>query len=117
MRWILCIICLQVHIAYARDLTGEYKNSPLHGWFESLKSGNGLCCSFADGQTLGDVDWDIKDDHYRVFLGRWIDVPDRAVIKDPNLYGQAVVWPMYSTYADGHKEISSIRCFIPGSGT
>jgi hypothetical protein len=41
----------------ARD-DGRFVNSPLKPWFDRLASGKGLCCSFADGVTLEDVDWD-----------------------------------------------------------
>ena len=38
------------------------------------------CCSDADGSVVSDVDWELKDGHYRVRLeGQWIDVPDDAV--------------------------------------
>ncbi len=65
--------------ATARD-DGRYANSPLKPWFDSLRSGKGLCCSDADGSVVSDVDWESKDGHYRVRLeGQWIDVPDDAV--------------------------------------
>jgi hypothetical protein len=41
----------------ARD-DGRFANSPLKPWFDRLASGKGLCCSFADGATVQDVDWD-----------------------------------------------------------
>jgi hypothetical protein len=64
--------------ALARD-DGRYANSPLKSWFDRLASGNGLCCSFADGFRVDDVDWDAQDGHYRVRLnGEWIVVPDNA---------------------------------------
>ena len=95
--------------ATARD-DGRYAQSPLKPWFDSLRSGKGLCCSDADGSVVADVDWDSKDGHYRVRLdGQWIDVPDDAVITVPNRAGRTMVWPV--------KEASgiSIRCFLPGS--
>jgi hypothetical protein len=46
----------------------DWKNSPLHHWFDGLASKRGVCCSYADGGTLTDVEWDMKDSHYRVFL-------------------------------------------------
>lgn len=99
---------------HATDLSGTYKDSPLHSWFDTLKSGKGMCCSFADGLTLTDVDWDIRDDgHYTVKLDDgWHLVPDEAVITEPNKYGQAVVWP----YKDANGQWQ-IRCFIAGAGT
>jgi hypothetical protein len=99
-------------VAWPRDLNGRYANSPLKQWFDQLASRNGLCCSFADGFKIEDVDWDTQDGHYRVRLhGEWIVVPDPAVVTEPNRFGPAVVWP----YQDVHGN-TQIRCFIPGSG-
>jgi len=98
--------------AQARDLDGQHAADPLKPWFNSLKSEKGLCCSVADGKTVEDVDWDSKDGHYRVHLdGKWIDVPNDALVNVPNKFGQAVVWPM--TGEDG---TTTIRCFIAGAG-
>jgi len=82
--------------AAARDLDGRYANSPLKSWFESLHSSKGPCCSDADGTALSDVDWEAKDGHYRVRIeGQWWDVPDEAVIKEPNQAARTMVWPIY----------------------
>jgi hypothetical protein len=98
-------------VATARD-DGRYANSPLKSWFDSLKSGKGPCCSDADGSAVADVDWESKDGHYRVRLhGQWIDVPDDAVITEPNRAGRTMVWPMWGTVG------ITIRCFLPGSMT
>ena len=98
--------------ALGRDLDGRYKDSALHDWFEHLASGKGLCCSFADGFRVDNVDWDTQDGHYRVRLnGQWIVVPDNAVVTEPNKFGAAVVWPYMGT--DGQTQI---RCFLPGTG-
>src|SRR3954467_13424695 len=71
---------LSIGAALARD-DGRYANSPLKGWFDSLKSGRGPCCSDADGFAVSDPDWDLEGTHYRVRLdGEWIVVPDDAVI-------------------------------------
>ena len=95
----------------ARD-DGRYANSPLHAWFDQLASGRGLCCSFADGVKIENVDWDTQDGRYRVRLhGEWVYVPDTAVVTEPNRYGPAVVWPYMD--ADG---ATQIRCFLPGAG-
>jgi len=97
----------------ARDLDGRFVNSPLKPWFDHLASGKGLCCSMADGETVSDPDWDSKDGHYRVRLeGGWINVPDDAVITEPNRYGRTMVWPV--RYEGGG---TIIRCFMPGSMT
>ena len=80
--------------------------------------GNGVpCCDIADGQKVEDVDWDTSRDakgnvHYRVRLNKeWIDVPDDAVVNEPNRFGPAVVWP----YSDGDGK-TQVRCFLPGAG-
>ncbi|MBR0824571.1 hypothetical protein JQ596_03400 [Bradyrhizobium manausense] len=97
-------------LAQARD-DGRYANSPLKGWFESLRSkAGGPCCADADGTALDDVDWDTSDGHYRVrLMGEWIDVPNDAVITEPNRVGRTMVWPYY---VNGR---ALIRCFMPGS--
>ncbi len=108
------LVLIFIMPASARD-DGRYANSPLKPWFDSLKSGNGLCCSVADGVTIEDVDWDTggDDGNFRVRIeGKWWPVPDNAVIKVPNRFGPAVVWPLYY---DSH--VYAIRCFIPGAGT
>lgn len=103
-----------LHRAYARD-DGRFANSPLKTWFDQLASKKGLCCSFADGVKVENVDWQTTPDgqHYQVRLdGKWIDVPDAAVVTDPNRFGPAVVWP-YRDVMDGSTQI---RCFLPGAG-
>jgi hypothetical protein len=50
--------------------------------------------------------------HYRVRLdNKWVDVPDEAVITEPNRAGRTMVWPMR------FDEQISIRCFMPGTGS
>ena len=95
--------------AHARD-DGRYAKSPLKPWFDSLKSGKGLCCSDADGFAVSDPDWESIDGHYRVRLeGEWIVVPEDAVITEPNRFGRTMVWPIKGSLG------TSIRCFMPGS--
>ena len=98
-------------LAFARD-DGRYASDTLQHWFDNLTSSNGNCCSFADGLSISDVDWDTKGGHYRVRLhGEWIEVPNSSVETEPNRYGPAVVWPYMDT--DGR---IYIRCFLPGAG-
>ena len=109
---VLSLIAAAPASSYARD-DGRYAASPLKSWFDQLASGRGLCCSFADGFSIQDVDWDTGDGHYRVRLdGRWIDVPDVAVVTEPNRFGPAVVWPYHDT-----EGVTQIRCFMPGAGS
>jgi hypothetical protein len=98
--------------AQARDPDGRYANSPLKQWFDSLKSGKGPCCSDADGTAVSDVDWESSNGHYRVRVeGEWVEVPDDAVITEPNRVGRTMVWPIR-----GYGGLT-IRCFMPGSMT
>lgn len=104
------LLCLLAYPAGAHD-DGRYAGTPLKSWFDALSSGKGLCCSFADGVTIKDVDWDTDGGSYRVRLdGLWIAVPDNAVVTVPNKFGAAVVWP----YKDGDGAMQ-IRCFLPGT--
>jgi hypothetical protein len=91
---------------------GRYAGSPLKQWFDQLASGKGLCCSFADGVSVENVDWDTQNGRYRVRIqGQWLVVPDNAVVTEANRFGSAVVWPYQD--ADG---VTQIRCFLPGPG-
>ena len=120
LRILVCAIAIIAAPATARD-DGRFAGSPLKSWFDGLKSDKGLCCSFADGVSVEDVDWDTggkgqdtqsEGGHYRVRLnGQWVEVPDAAVVTVPNRFGMAVVWPYQDN--DG---VTQIRCFIPGSG-
>ena len=108
----LCMTVFVASNASARDSEGKYANSPLKTWFDQLASGKGLCCSFADGVSVQDVDWDTQNGRYRVRLhGEWVLVPKSAVVTEPNKFGPAVVWPYMDT--DG---ATQIRCFLPGAG-
>lgn len=111
------------HRAHARD-RGQFVNTStdLKAWFDGLRSGKGPCCSDADGSAISDSDWESKDGHYRVRVPRstipggknelvWVDVPDDAVITEPNRVGRTMVWPIY-----GYLGVS-VRCFMPGSMT
>ena len=105
------LAALSVGAVHARD-DGRYTNSPLKPWFDSLKSGKGPCCSDADGFALSDPDWESRNGHYVVRIdNEWIDVPDDAVITEPNRVGRTMVWPIKGSLG------ISIRCFMPGSMT
>lgn len=106
------LVLMLISGAFARDLDGRYAQSPLKSWFDSLKSGRGPCCSDADGSAVSDVDWESKGGHYRVRIkGQWHDVPDDAVITEPNRVGRTMVWPI-----EGYEGLT-IRCFMPGPMT
>jgi len=105
------LVALVSQSGHARD-DGRYANSPLKPWFDSLRSGKGPCCSDADGYAVADPDWESKSGHYRVRIeGEWVDVPDDAVITEPNKAGRTMVWPIKGWGG------MTIRCFMPGSMT
>lgn len=118
--WIIAILVSAA--GFPRDLDGRYANSAYSAWFNGLQSGKGPCCSFADGRSISDVDWDTKEIaepdgekklHYRVRVdGNWIVVPENALVTVPNRLGVAVVWPYIDTTG-----LLQIRCFMPGTGT
>ena len=105
MRYIVAFILLVSVPAFARD-DGRYAQSPLKAWFDSLKSKKGLCCAEADGR---DTEYDIRKDKYWVPVnGVWTQVPDEALLTEPNKVGRTMLWL---------DPLERIRCFIPGSGT
>jgi hypothetical protein len=102
------LLTLGSHLGHAHDPS----HPELKAWFDSLRSGKGPCCSDADGTAVSDVDWQSVNGHYRVRLdGEWIDVPDEAVITEPNRVGRTMVWPLRGYMG------TTIRCFMPGSMT
>jgi hypothetical protein len=111
MVCIALLLGLVSQVSHARD-DGRYANSPLKPWFDSLRSGKGPCCSDADGYAVSDPDWRSKEGHYQVRIeGEWYDVPDDAVITEPNRVGRTMVWPIKGWGG------MTIRCFMPGSMT
>lgn len=111
--------CGHFPVALGADANGQYatQNPKLHEWFDKLQSAGGsLCCSLTDGRTIDDPDIDYSGKMCKSAIcvrvdGQWLDVPDSAIVKVPNIYGRAVVWPM--TTAGGK---AYVRCFLPGAG-
>jgi hypothetical protein len=87
----------------------------LRAWFNALKSGKGPCCSDADGSVISDADWESGNGHYRVRIdGEWVNVPDEAVITEPNRVGRTMVWPirdgvggLYPLFHAGQHDLNS----------
>ena len=107
------LLAMASQIVQARD-RGQFANAnpDIKAWFDRLASRKGPCCSDADGSAVSDVDWETSGGHYRVRLeGEWIDVPEEAVITEPNRVGRTMVWPIR-----GYLGLT-IRCFMPGSMT
>jgi hypothetical protein len=107
------LVAVAAQVGHARDRGQFAGSSPeLRAWFEGLRSGRGPCCSDADGTAISDADWESKGGHYRVRIDdQWIDVPEEAVITEPNRVGRTMVWPIR-----GYLGLT-IRCFMPGSMT
>jgi hypothetical protein len=104
----------------------DHEHPELNGWYESLRSGKGPCCDGSDATKLKDVEWQTQNfehSHYKVLLPVqpiinpdappgamvWVDVPDEAVLTEPNKAGETLVWPLW-----GYQGVS-VRCFMPGS--
>ena len=101
MKLALLLLALAFQV---RD-DGRFADNPLKPWFDSLRSAKGYCCSEADGK---ETEYDINETHYYVPVdGVWVQVPDDAVIHEPNKLGRPMLW------LDPRQ---NIRCFIPGSG-
>lgn len=90
----------------------------LQGWLAGLHDKQGTsCCDSTEAVKIEDPDWDNDNGHYRVRIeGQWVEVPDKAVIDDPNRYGPALVWPWFSYDVSGKISKINIRCFLPGAG-
>jgi hypothetical protein len=112
------VVVLAAPFGHAHD----HQRPDLNDWFTKLRSGKGPCCDGSDAVSLEDPDWETHGSHYRVRVPRygyvtdgrqqelvWVDVPEEAVISEPNRAGRTLVWPIY-----GYMGVS-IRCFMPGS--
>ncbi|WP_409998516.1 hypothetical protein [Bradyrhizobium sp. SZCCHNR1002] len=88
---------------------GQFENVPpdIRAWFKSVIAPNGVpCCDVSDGhRTI----YDVRDGTYWVPIeGRWMAVPERAIIRDRgNPIGEAVVWYVH------HRGDIIISCFVP----
>ena len=115
----ICILLLMLSPAANAADHGQFgpMSPEMKAWANSLqnKQKEG-CCSTADGWKPEEVEYDIKDNKYRVKIeGAWYDVPPSAIIQRPNKFGFPVVW-YFKTWDNGIRPSISIRCFIPGAG-
>src|SRR5207244_1810096 len=70
----------------------------------------GLMRSNADGVAVSDPDWTPRmATTASVWTANGFDVPDEAVIKEPNRAGRTMVWPIHGAMG------MSIQCFLPGT--
>jgi hypothetical protein len=102
-----------------------HQRADLNEWFNGLHSQGkpdgsrkASCCSNQDGALVKDAEWDTyrgEDgiSHYKVMIEqKWYNVPDEAVVTEPNKYGPAMVWGSHEWY--GNTGGYNIRCFMPG---
>jgi hypothetical protein len=100
-------------LANAKD-DGRYANSnpETRAWVKGLKSkasGSAGCCDISDGSPPEAV-WDMGGGRYQVTIeGKSYDVPNDALINEPNKLGYAVVWYFMEN------GVPRIRCFMPGT--
>lgn len=114
------------------SLAHDHNRPDLAQWFMGLKSKISACCDGSEAVHLSDVDWETQDkptSHYKVRIpidfeqyeksltGQevptvWVDVPDEALVNEPNKDGQTLVWPMYLQW-----NVPRVRCFMPGPET
>jgi hypothetical protein len=128
--WLLIAVILVLGVCHAPARAHDHSRPELNGWFQSLRSRKGICCDGDEALHLRDIEWETQEkdgSHYRVRIPidggayqralqhpndaintMWVDVPDDAVIDEPNRAGVALVWPVYSALG------ASIRCFMPG---
>lgn len=93
-----------VRVAGAHD----HSRPELNGWLKSLYSKSKTWC--CDGNDHDPIDaWEANGTRYRVkFRGIWFEVPDDAVVTEPNKTGDALLWM--------DKGITlKPRCFMPGA--
>lgn len=110
----IAVACALLIVLMTRGgLAHDHHRPELDGWFKSLRSKGGTpCCDGSDQTGLRDPEWERVGDKFRVYYkGEWRDVPDDAVIYEPNKVGPAMVWPV--EYGD----MIVIRCFMPGAMT
>jgi hypothetical protein len=113
--YLLFAALLSATATLARD-NGQWAQADpeIKQWFNGLQSvSRVLCCSFADGLRIDDVDWrrtSNEDYPFQVHLeGQWVDVPAAAVVSAKNRVGYAIVWPVMN-----RGERIAIRCFMAG---
>lgn len=107
---VLLLLALWIHPVRAHD----HNRPGLDRWYGTLASGKGPCCGgpSVDAKTLDGPEWGRIGNRYWVIIdGVRHDVPDEAVLNQPNLDGRTLVWPI------GGWGGLTIRCFMPGSMT
>lgn len=140
----LIVMCmLAIALMWTMTLPASYGHDAMHPelnpWFAKLRSKSSPCCDGSDALHLRDVEWTTqnkRESHFRVLVPKtaglyraasngqdmkkgdteWIDVPDDALVTDPNLDHSTLVWVWYSSGFQMTDE-PHIRCFMPGAMT
>lgn len=96
--------------ALARDPTGQWRNSPYHGWFANAENKlNEPCCAKSDAHVLENGDWRMTRNGYEARIdARWYSI-DQSQLVLGNPTGHAVVWYTRTTRGP------VVFCFSPGS--
>jgi len=135
-RWIIlaaaALFALMLGAVFAH--AHMHDRPDLNDFFAHLHDqSGGLCCDYTEGTTVDDPDWRTteidKCQPSRVYdaeknpgfhvcvhlFGVWWKVPDRAIVKEPNRYGPAVVWPVWGGDGDNPHQTVWFRCFMLGA--
>ena len=113
-------VALLIFLMSTPVLAHDAEHPELNDWMMSLHNkGGGQCCDRQEALHLRDVDWESQnkpESHFRVRIPirpegevGWVDVPDGAVIDEPNKDGSTLVWPIYGPVG------VTIQCFILGA--
>lgn len=108
---ILLAIATAIFAIESEAQAHDHAKPELDSWFKSLWSEEGgSCCEGFEAVAVDDPDWRSKDGHYQVMLyGEWLDVPDKAIVQQPNRDGRTMVWP--GAVVNG---VQTVRCFMRG---
>lgn len=117
------VLAAALTIVLSPSLAHDAEHPELNDWFMGLRNKKDFpCCDGSEAMHLKNVDWESQNkenSHIRVRIPLtteanselgWVDVPDDAVITEPNKDGATLVWPIY-----GYMN-TSVRCFMFGAG-
>lgn len=102
------VVCVLWLLATWPARAHDHNHPEMNDWLKSLHSKGGAWCCNGDDTDPIDA-WETKGNGYRVkFRGEWFDVPEGALITEPNKDGDAKLW-MNKGYSG-----VGVRCFLPG---
>lgn len=106
------------HPRYAGAEPVQYSPEILD-WIKGLQSSQqrSACCDLADGDfTQQDLrpGADGRTHFFATVEGEWVEIPDGALVREPNRIGRPIVW--YSRWMGlNGKPVTFVRCFLPGA--